>query len=358
MTSQQLLDQTIRHSVHLEQFKANEVGEFKSYLKRIDAEARKYLLGDNLTTYSRAKLEKLLKQVDISLKGVLEDYYSLLSGNLGELGLYEAGFEAKSLGAVLAASSINTLKPSTIIKAIKEASLSVRGSNEGKLLEPFIRDWTKSERDQVIGVIRQGYVEGLTNQQIQQRIRGTRANKYLDGILATTARHAEAVVRTAVQHVAITAKLTTWAANDDIISGFMWLSTLDGATSSQCRSLDGQEFALNKGPRPPLHVRCRSQVLPILKANLDFIGGGTRASKGPSGVGQVKADLSYYEWLKRQPKTFQDDTIGKARATLLRDGGLTAERFAELNLNRNFKPLTLSEMRQKEPEAFKLAFGE
>ncbi len=37
---------------------------------------------------------------------------------------------------------------------------------------------------------------------------------------------------------------------------------------------------------------------------------------------------------------------------LFRKGGLSAERFAELNLGKNFEPLTLEQMKELEPVAF------
>ena len=43
------------------------------------------------------------------------------------------------------------------------------------------------------------------------------------------------------------------------------------------------------------------------------------------------------------------------RAKLFREGGLTVERFAELQLDRNFAPLTLARMKVLEPLAFEQA---
>lgn len=51
-------------------------------------------------------------------------------------------------------------------------------------------------------------------------------------------------------------------------------------------------------------------------------------------------------------KEAMDIAIGTTRAKLLRSGGLSAERFAELQLGTNFQPLTLDEMRRLEPKAF------
>ena len=66
--------------------------------------------------------------------------------------------------------------------------------------------------------------------------------------------------------------------------------------------------------------------------------GATQASKGEEGGQQVSADLTYYEWLKTQPAGFQDAAIGPVRGKLLRNGGLSADRFSELQLGQNFQP--------------------
>ena len=131
-----------------------------------------------------------------------------------------------------------------------------------------------------------------------------------------------------------------------------------GLLVRNCQALDGQLFPLDSGPRPPLHIGCRSSVVPVLanKYLRDTLSQGrTRASKGENGGAQVSANLTYFEWLKTQPAAFQDEAIGKTRAILLRDGGLTSERFAELSLGKNFEPLNLAEMRRLEPVAFERA---
>ena len=81
----------------------------------------------------------------------------------------------------------------------------------------------------------------------------------------------------------------------------------------------------------------------------------TAAATRNADGGAVDAEMTYYDWLKTQPTVFVEDVLGKDRAKLLLEGGLSAEKFAALQLNRNFQPLTLEEMKQKEPLAFKQA---
>jgi hypothetical protein len=102
-------------------------------------------------------------------------------------------------------------------------------------------------------------------------------------------------------------------------------------------------------------VNCRSSTAAKLDSKYDFLDeGATRASSAQSNK-QVDAKLTYYSWLQQQPEKFQVTALGKKRARLFRDGGLSAKRFAELDLDRNFKPITLAEMREIEPGAFAAA---
>ena len=120
----------------------------------------------------------------------------------------------------------------------------------------------------------------------------------------------------------------------------------------QCAGLDGEEFPIGEGPRPEAHVSCRCVCTPTLDDDFAILSENAKRS---SIDGPVDAKLDYYGWLKKQPDGFQDAAIGPERAQLLRDGGLSATRFRELSLNRNFEPMTLKEMQKAEPLAFERA---
>lgn len=350
--NQAILDATIRHAVFLERLKAGEVKKFAPFLKEIDRSLRERLTKSDLTGYTRKRLEKLLDEVDSLLLGIFSRFTDQLTLDLIELAFYEAQFEATSLTrAVLAVISFEAAIPSVaaIRAAVLSNPLSIRDG--GKLLKPFIKDWTSAERERVTGAIRQGFFEGQTNFQILQNIRGTKAAGFKDGILAVTDRNASTVVRTAIQHVASQARMETAKANTDIVSEIQLVATLDSKTSQVCRTLDKRRFPVDSGPRPPFHPNCRTTFVLLTRLSEMFSKGATRASQN----GQVSADLDYYHWLKEQPAAFQDKAIGKARGTLFRNGGLSVKRFSELQLDRNFEPLTLVEMKALEPLAFERA---
>ncbi|KQB53775.1 phage head morphogenesis protein [Pseudomonas endophytica] len=356
--SQLILDATIRHAVFLEKLKAGEVGKFGPFLKEIDRSIRERLTQSDLSEYNVKRLEALLKEVDSLLLSIFDRYSAQLNLDLIDIANYEAEFEALSLTrSAPAGVSFDAAMPTVtaIRAAVLTNPLSVRGIGGGKLLKAFIKGWTVAERDRVNGVIRQGFFEGQTNFEIIRNIRGTKAAGYKDGILATTSRNASTIVHTAIQHVSSQARMEVAKANTDVVQEIQMVATLDSKTSQLCRSMDKRKFPVDSGPRPPFHPNCRTTFILLTRLSETFTQGATRASVGDDGPKQVSASLDYYHWLQQQPAAFQDVAIGPVRAKLFREGGLSVERFAELQLDRNFTPLTLVQMKGLEPLAFERA---
>jgi hypothetical protein len=209
---------------------ATEVKKFAPFLKDIDADIRKRLSGDELTDFSKRRLQRLLTALDGTLADVFDEYKGVLAEDLQDFGQHEAGFTAGTMGAHIEGVDFDVPSASQIRAAIKTRPLSVRGPDGGKVLDSLIDDWTTKERNAVTNVIRRGVVEGQTNADIVKAIRGTKAKQYSDGILSTTDRNARAVVHTAVQHVSSTARQETFEANADVVKGVKWVSTLDQHT--------------------------------------------------------------------------------------------------------------------------------
>jgi SPP1 gp7 family putative phage head morphogenesis protein len=351
-----LEDVLTRHQVFVQRLSAGQVGKFDPFLKRVIADIREQLGDEELTKFGRRRLEDLLEAVERAIDVPLGQFRRQLRLELQDFGEHEAQFSARALGG--AGVNFESVIPSAsqIRAAVLSAPLAAKGPDGGMLLADFISDWTAGESRSVTGAIRLGVFQGQTNAEIVRRIIGTRAMKFADGLLSVTRRNATVVVHTAVQHVSTVARLATFAANEGVIAQVRWISTLDARACPRCMGLDRQVFPLNKGPRPPLHPRCRCTLIAVLKAEFAALQeGGTRASAGADGGKQVTAGLSYFEWLMKQPAGFQDAALGPMRARLLRDGGLSAARFAQLQLDKNFAPMTLDQMRALEPLAFEHA---
>lgn len=344
-----LRDLAIRQQVLLERFKAGRVrGVMEALDKTYGATAGVLnALDKEVSELTRKELQAVLSEMSAATTKVFQTATERLTDRFGEFADFQAELEGKALEVV--GPSLRIKYPKAGV-AYAEA-LAQPISATGQLLPDFIQNWSDGETERLNNATRRAWGEGWTNQRLMQSIRGTKALGFKDGILATTRRNAEAIARTSVQHVASSARMATWEKNNDIVTGYRWVSTLDGKTTQVCRSLDGKVFKLNQGPRPPIHINCRSTTVAELdeKLGLDFLDeGATRSSEN----GYVPAGQNYYDWLKTQPAAFQNQALGKTRATLFRDGGLSADKFAALNLNKNFQPLTLDEMREVAPEAF------
>jgi SPP1 gp7 family putative phage head morphogenesis protein len=345
-----LTNSSVRHQVMLERLKTAEARDYNRLLIILQTQVTDVLsrLETPVQALTKARLNGLLRELRSAQSAALEKSNSKLMTRLRRIAAYEANFESESITS-------QTPRGVTIVAATGEVAwakaVTTPLSATGDLLEPFLKDFTAREVSTINKLISRGWAEGWTNDEITRVLRGTKKLNYKDGLMSLLGKHNATLVRTAVQHVSSTAREATWDENEDIISGYRWVSTLDGRTTSQCRTLDGQEFKSGKGPRPPLHMNCRSTTVAVIKGFENLSDLLTRASKD----GQVKGSLTYYDWLKTQSSEFQDQVLGSVKADLFRKGGLSTERFAQLQLGSAFQPLTLDQMRILEPRAFRRA---
>lgn len=359
MPQEQLKTIATRNQVYLERYKAGELTKFEQFLVTMANDVNAILARDDITDFTRSRMETLISQVGVMMGRSFDEYHTVWKNSIDELSMYQAGFEARALESVVDGVVFAIPSDSQIMAAIYATPIGViKGASGGSLLEPFFAGMTQSEIDRVQGAIRLGYAEGQTTAQIMQRVKGTKAAGYTDGIWNETKRNVAAVVRTSLQHAASYARDSVWQENKSVIKAYQWVSTLDSRTSSQCRALDLQVFQFGKGPIPPGHLQCRSSTVAVLKGKYSgLMDDMERSSRDPE-TGKVKyvsADETYYSWLAKQPAAFQDSVIGPTRGQLMRNGGLSSERFAELQLGKTFEPLTLEQMRKLEPLAFSKA---
>lgn len=344
-----------RHQVFLERLKTQQYNAFApgvTSAQNVIIEVLNKFDAQGITLTNRRGINRILKQLTQKQRNVLGQRRKQLIKELRGIAAYEAEFEVRSIEKSIEKELLKgSLKAATAAEAYA-AAIRQPLSATGQLLEPFIQRWEQDHIDRVNNTVRRGWSEGRTTSQIITEIRGTRANNYKDGVIAMSRRRASAMVRTSVQHVASTSRMATWANNPDVIESYRYVSTLDSRTTQQCKSLDGRIFSIGKGPTPPVHINCRSTTVPEIKDSIlpkNFRGRiGTRSSVG----GPVSAELNYYDWLKKQPSNFQKSALGDTRYKLFKAEGMSSDKFSRLNLDKNFQPLTLDQMRAKEPELF------
>lgn len=273
-----------------------------------------------------------------------------LNRQISELALNEARFEIRNLDSVAVNYQFSLPTENQIMTAIRSTPLNLGGRFDGSLLGGMVDDFEASQIRTMSNIIRAGYASGETTPQI--------INRLTEQAFPIVERDLESVVRTSLQHSAMQAKRATYQANSDIIKGYRIVATLDGRTSEECRSRDGQTLPLDSTDLPPYHHRCRTSYTAVLDDRFAVLEeGATRAARDPETgkIEYVPAKQTYYQWLKGQDREFVESVIGPKRAKLFLDGGISPQRFAELQLGKRFEPLTLKKMQELDPLVFKRA---
>lgn len=331
-TANELLrDSTLRHSVNLHRLSNGIAARILATLQQAEEELERQLRR-RLTEWSRTRTEAALAEVRDLLRQTYRAIGMSLRTDLSELAAYESDFQRAMLARAGNAVAVGLGSGLTL----EQLAVIVNSRPfQGRLLRTWAAGLELDAFRRVKGAIRQAMTLGETIDQAIRRIRGTRANKYRDGILAISRRDAEAVARTALAHVAESVSDATYAANADVLRGLKFLATLDSRTTIQwCVPRDGHVYSVI-GHRPldggppwlagpgRLHWRCRSTSTPVLKSarELGIDDAGTRSSM----TGQVPASLNYREWLKTQPASVQDSVLGKRRGLLFRSGKIESD---------------------------------
>lgn len=270
--------------------------------------------------WRRARVRKLLGMVQGDVRKAFDEVYQRVRSDLAALGADQSAYAASLLATSIGAAGID-IRPARLGLNAMKAILD-RDPIQGELL----RDWFKRAEAGTMAKVRRqiqlGMSQNETIDDMVRRIRGKRSgSRFVGGVMETTTRQAEAVVRTAVTDVANLAHLNTYRENADVVTSFEYTATLDSRTTPICAALDGQTFPLDddSAPRPPQHVNCRSSITPIIDwdgLGLEAPPEGTRASAD----GQVKSSVTYEQWLRRQPASVQAKVLGVGKAKEFRAG--------------------------------------
>lgn len=345
--NQELTERAARHAVYIQRFAGGLDNKFLPFLEQLKRDVTSRVVR---TDFQQARQEAFLRELTAIQQSAYAAYGEQLAFDLGEWGVSESEWQERSLKTVVDVDT-GVPAPGQVITAAATTPMVFPDSNIAKTMDSFVRDWSASEIRRVNNIVQTGFITGQTTQEMVRS---------LDTVFdKTIRRNNEAVVRTAVNHMSTVAREQTLLENDDIVIGYRWISTLDSRTSSECRSLDQEVFKFKDDgfkPKPPIHPNCRSTTVPELDGRFTVDDSPShRPSKGSDGSELVGSKSSYYGWLKRQPAAFQDQTIGKSRGKLLRNGGMTSDEFAKLSVDDKFRPLDLKEMRKLDPDAFENA---
>ena len=384
------LDAALRHQIGLRRYSTGLASRVARLLEQADLELTQ-MLRERLARFEGQDVDftgerwkDMLADIRGARQVALQQYKNLSRSELTALGPMEHDREISIMGA-----SIPIEVSFANVSVDQLRAIATSRPFQGRFLRDWFQTLEEGDRRRLTQAVQLGMVQGEPIDDIVRRVVGTRKQKYADGILATTRRDAQTIVRTAVNHVSNTARNYVWDANSDIITARIWTSTLDGRTSAICRARDGQGTPVGGNPlpagveplrppeaQPPAHMNCRSLMVAYLdgiglignrptvtdtrtrrRREIDFRAEAKRTGKtiqqvrqewSAKHIGTAPAKTNYQEFLSRQPASFQDEVLGPTRGKLFRAGGMKVSEFVDRSGNQ----LTLDQLAQTRPEAF------
>ncbi|EPM0703424.1 phage minor head protein [Klebsiella aerogenes] len=361
-----LSDESLAHAIWISRYSTGVASRMMKLLNDSDAEltARLLVAMDTLDadSFTVSRLESLLVSVRALNHEAVQAMYAGLSAELQELAKHEVGFQL-SLFQFAIPDDVLALHPLVGISPDAVYAAAMAQPFQGRLLSEWADNLEADRMARISNTVRQGFLLGDTTEQIARKVRGHANRGYQDGALQMSRTNAGSIAKTAVGHLTSTARQSFATANDDILKGKQWLSTLDNRTSKDCRIRDRLKYTLDNKPighKVPylqgpgkIHFCCRSVETYILKSSeeLGIKVGEIKDSSRASMDGQVPADTDYQGWFSRQSFTRQSQIIGVTRARLIRDGGISPDEF----YNDRGEWLTLDQLRERDDQAFRNA---
>jgi hypothetical protein len=293
-----LFDIVNRHQIYLEGLKAGQVKSFAPVIRAFDELIREELSKfsfDQLSNMSKAALTVFVTKFRKALIGIynpwltsqLEWFERYIRADTSLwVELYSAHRPEKAEKFAEAEDDSNF---AAIFAAWKNAPL---GAN-GVLPVVMLTDMIATHVGQALNTIRRGYANNWTPAETIAALRGTQRNNFRDGLLNKFNNQAAASLNTIIQAAAA-------QANGNVARRvwleYEWCSILDDKTTRICRRLDGKHWPFGKGPLPPAHVGCRSDIKPW--------------------EGMPAPDEPFSMWARRQSSAFVKDAFdGNAPAT-------------------------------------------
>lgn len=413
-SNEEYQDAALRHQIGVRRYTSGQVKKILRLLEKSDAEMAKLLrkhlskLAGKPLDLKSSRFKALMDDIKSTRDGLMKELRATVRDDMRQFSKVERDFEERMLKAAIPVEiTLATVSVDTLY-ALVTAQPFAGGPNAARTLQQWFDTLQAVDQRRLVEGIQLGLTQGETVQQLTRRVVGTRARQYRDGILTLTRRDAEAVVRTAANHVSNAAREEVWKANADIVQALRWNSTLDGRTSAVCRGRDGAVAPIGDSPlpdgarrleppsaRPPAHPNCRSIMVAVLSGEgiagsisdrpfvrdtrtgrqrqIDFRKQAQAAYgdqwKGLSttqrnaavrqvkrawaeaNVGRLPGDTTYEQFLRRQDAGFQDDVLGKTKGKLFRTGKIRLDQFVD----RTGAEYTLDDLARTNPEVFKAA---
>lgn len=369
-----IADRLVTRGIYLERYKSGFNNRILGELEKLEDEltrelASAFAKGTPNPTVRIQRLEKLLGQTRHVIKRTYTESSKLAGKELLRLAANEQTYVVDAVNETAGVEFFDRTLNYDELKKLTDGTL-IEGARSADWWARQSDDLQKRFGDQM----RMGVLRGETLDQLVARVRGTQVRAFQDGVMQTSRRQAEAIVRTSVQSIANATRLESFEANAHVVNAIQWVSTLDSQTTHICMALSGKMWT-TKGKKPighdkawpgtTAHWQCRSTQVPVLKKWEDLVAQqdqaavdeefrnqlrqqgfsddeiavirrNTRASLD----GQVARDISFDDWLGAKSPEFQDGLLGRGRGKLFRDRKITLTDLVD----QSGRPLTIDQL--------------
>ena len=261
-------------------------------------------------------------------------------------GMIAGTFQAESSAKFIELLGVTGNKVYKVTDAFVRASFKTPMPSANLAVNDLLRGQMASMDVSLVNITRQARASGATVDSIAKAI------ELSVGSLGDPAirRKANALGRTAISQVANAVRYAALDAESEV-DRVLYVGTLDHRTSDICKTLDGTIYKKSEARVPPLHVSCRSTLVPILKGESvsDVKNQLQRPAVEPKSVDQLNAKglytrggrirkpstssqsplkgvvkekyLNYEQWLKTQSATYQKAILGPSAYSTFRSSG-------------------------------------
>ena len=219
--NQAYFDLEIRHQIGVRRFTAGEVKRLLRLMEKADrslaTELRKRLRDMPRGVQTTKRLQEMLRAVREQRNQLIRELRGQFTPEMRDFSVNERDVELRTLGAVQPANVGLTAPTAGTMRAIVTRNLF-----DGRLLDDWFKSLQLSDRSRLTQQLQLGLAQGESTGAIVRRIVGTKAEGFTNGVLATSRRNAEVIVRTVVNGVSNAAREEVWNANEDIIQALQW----------------------------------------------------------------------------------------------------------------------------------------
>lgn len=324
-----LLDVSVRHAVFIQRYAAGRAREAREAV----FDLRDDLVG--IIAKNGAAIEGgNTESIDKRVIAFNEEFTGKINADSLELAASENTFNTNMLIAATLGVTVLKAANKKVLDNAYEKGMAVDGIN--KITIPNAVDEFLAKNKQAIKL-------AVSDSVLAGEVA---ADKVSDLLAHRQAAKAQSLTKTIAAAISGSSRETSFLENKDFIEGVEWIAVLDSHTTLICSGRDGKTYPLESAPTVPAHWGCRSTIIPSLISGIE----SDRRSK------EARPDESYGEWLRKQPKSFQDEYFSKfpdgdRKARLFRIGKLPIDKFRD-DLGAEY---TLKELQALNPVAFERA---